>query len=360
LVRWFCVLGVALLAGSLVGARFIFSGNGSGTESKEASGPVPVVAMGYVDTLRGVLNLAPPFAGRVVKSCEEGAAIEEGATLIELDSESAQDQLRAAEADLQASELAAKIAKDMADQYGFQIGQQEEAVNAARSKQMGASERYKRAKELLAANQIKEADANVARADLEAQEAGVKAEQRKLEGMKRIDPQLAVQRAEKDFDAKRAIRDRARKFVDDHILKAPVKGTVLRAMVNKGDMYLPDMRTPAVFFCPSDARIIRAEVDQEFASRVKTGQRVCITDDSNSQGRWTGVVGRVGDWFTQRRVVLPEPVTLHDVRTLECIIEKIEPVADTPAADRKDFPLRINQRMRVTIHPEGSSDDECK
>jgi hypothetical protein len=54
---------------------------------------------------------------------------------------------------------------------------------------------------------------------------------------------------------------------------------------------------------------------------------------------WHGRVIRVSDWYTHRRSILQEPFQLNDVRTLECLI----------ALDRGQQPLRIGQRVRVTI-----------
>ena len=62
-------------------------------------------------------------------------------------------------------------------------------------------------------------------------------------------------------------------------------------------------------------------MEQEFAGRVAVGQTATIQDDTTTTTTWHGKVIRVSDWYTQRRTILPEPIQLHDIRTLECIVE---------------------------------------
>jgi len=92
-------------------------------------------------------------------------------------------------------------------------------------------------------------------------------------------------------------------------------------------------------FCPDSPRIIRAEVEQEFADGVAENQVAKIHDASSGDLRWTGKVIRIGGWYTHRRSIIQEPLQFNDVRTLECII----------AVDPKGPPLRIGQRVRVML-----------
>jgi multidrug resistance efflux pump len=297
------------------------------------------------------------LAGRVVWAIDESDAIVPvGTELIKFDAGSAEDQLKAAEANFQGAKISLEGAKEKAEQYETEKKQQQEAVKAAEAKLRAGKTRYEELKRLQEKGTGgNKAEVSAVAEEIKAGEAQVAAEKLKLEGLELINPQLLVQRAEKEVDARQALRDLANKQVQEHILKAPTEGRVLRVLVNSGDMFTPDMRMPAVLFAPAGEPVIRVEVEQEFASRVRKGQRVCIQDDSNGQGRWTGVVTRIGDWYAPRRNILPEPTQQHDVRTLECIVEHIKPVADT-----SNMPLRINQRMRVTIYPEGTEPDDCK
>jgi hypothetical protein len=117
---------------------------------------------------------------------------------------------------------------------------------------------------------------------------------------------------------------------------------VLRVSVTEGDVLGPNPREPAVMFCPEGLRILRAEVEQEFAGRnhLWLNQTAVIRDDSTNSPLMTGKVTRISDWFSHRRSMVQEPLQFNDVRTVECII----------TLDSSDkTPLRVGQRVRVTF-----------
>jgi multidrug resistance efflux pump len=163
----------------------------------------------------------------------------------------------------------------------------------------------------------------------------------KLTELELNDPEAGVKRARAELDARQAQVDEARTALEEYALKAPADGTVLRVLVSPGDVQGVQPKQPAVLFCPDGRRIIRAEAEQEFARDVAIGQAASIRDDSSGDGNWAGHVTRISPWYTQRRSVIPEPLQFNDARTLECIIE-----LDSPPA-----PLRIGQRVRVTLRP---------
>src|SRR5262249_4777933 len=163
-----------------------------------------------------------------------------------------------------------------------------------------------------------------------------KAEQAKLEMLRLHDPEQDVTRAEQDVRAKQAQLEKAQRVLDECALLAPTDGAVLRVLATKGDVVGPPSPKPALLFCPAKPRIVRAEVEQEFAGRVSPGQRVTVRDDAATESpTWTGKVTRTADWFMQRRTILPDTMPLLDVRTLECVIE----------LDPGQRPPRIGQRV---------------
>src|SRR5262249_39765863 len=137
--------------------------------------------------------------------------------------------------------------------------------------------------------------------------------------------------------------ERAELALDECLLKAPADGTILRVLVRQGEVLAAQAKSPAIQFCPKGPLIIRAEVLQEWASKVEPGQFASIEDDTHHGARWTGKVISVSDWFTHRRSILPEPYQFNDVRTLECLV----------SIDAGGPPLRIGQRVRVTIKQGG-------
>jgi multidrug resistance efflux pump len=170
-------------------------------------------------------------------------------------------------------------------------------------------------------------------------EAAVVLEQKKLAALELEDPDLDVRHAQAEVETMRARLRQAERTLEEHTLKAPEAGNVLRIFVTVGQLLSAEPSKTSVEFCPDRPRIIRAEIDQAFASRVNVGQPAGIEDDYAAGKTWRGRVARVSDWYTQRRQVGEEHLQLKDVRTLECII----------SLDAGQQPLRIGQRVRVTI-----------
>src|SRR5205807_6083648 len=121
--------------------------------------------------------------------------------------------------------------------------------------------------------------------------------------------------------------------------KAPNEGIVHRLTAGVPDTPSSMTKEPTIQSLPEGPRIIRAEVEQEFANRVEVGQSAEVQDDSKAGPTWHGKVVRMSDWNTHRRSIVQEPLQFNDVRTLECIIQ-LDPHPQTP---------RIGQRVRVML-----------
>jgi multidrug resistance efflux pump len=340
-------VGIALLTVSLAGV-----GWGLHLAASDGSAPAPpanparkAVGFGHVDVQGGVIPLYPLQPGRVVKlEVRENQEVKAFAPLFRLDDTVEQELVAEAEAGLTAAEAQLKQANLLPQQHAKQIeGQQ--AVIAAKEHELEVV-RLKRDqahkmkdKELVRDEVVKMADEAVM-----GLEEVLKGEKAKLDGLKTIDPTVAIIRAEQDVKVHKSSLKKARFGLSERTLKAPCDGTVLRLLVNEGETLGPNPHQPALYFCPKKPRIVRAEVEQEFAGGVALYQAASIQDDTRSGPTWTGKVVQVSDWFTKRRSIWLEPLQFNDVRTLECIIE-LDP--GTPQ-------LRIGQRVRVILDGPGN------
>lgn len=356
----FWAVVILLLAAVSVGAGFAFTnaGDAGGNKSAGPGNTHVVVCVGHVDTRKGTQLLLPAQSGRVVRVLvNDNDEVEEGAVLLELEDDLYRAEERAARADLEAAEgmlrtaekfqgvkpagaalVPGPVSSFLKSDSSFARTQQLAAIEGARIQLANAQRLLQKAedlrkKELAGDNDVKNAEDNV-----KGKEIILKAEEAKLE---ELDTKLgsAVVAATKAVDGKRAQLEKAKLAVKECKLFAPCKGKVLRVTVNTGDLVGPQAKERVVVFCPSGPRIVRAEVEQEFVAGIAKGMVATFQDDSTAEGNWHGKVVDISDWFSLRRSVLPEPTQFHDVRTVECIIE-IDP--DQP-------PLRINQRVRVTI-----------
>ena len=177
---------------------------------------------------------------------------------------------------------------------------------------------------------------------MKALESAVEGETTKLNGLEAVDPYIGVTLAMNDLNARKARLSKAEYALKETTLVAPFKGSVLRINTSVGETLGPNPKLPAIMFCPSTKRIVRAEVEQEFAGKISLNQLALMQDDcSTSTQTWRGKVVRISDWYTHRRSILLEPLQFNDVRTLECIID----------LDPGQPILRIGQRVRVQLVP---------
>jgi multidrug resistance efflux pump len=360
---FFLYAGVVASIGLLVGWTFVpriqFSEKtyspGEEPGTTQPSRPL-VVCYGYADLEGGVTSLHPIQSGRVAEvSVKENDTVAKGAVLLRLDDRAAQFRVAEARAVLDQALAQLDRMKKKPQEHRSRISQQQAAIKVARARIAGAQH-------VLAARktQQKTESAGRFRPDpILVEEIGssvervrefeetYKLEQEKLRGLEARDLRADIDHARAEVATMRARLLQAEQVLEEHVLRAPQAGKVLRVFVAPGELLSPQPKKPAIQFCPDCPRIIRAEVEQVFALRVEVGQPALVGDDSRSGKTWRGHVLRISDWYTQRRLVAEEQLQLKDVRTLECLI----------ALDSRQAPLRIGQRVRVSISeaaaPEG-------
>ena len=344
MLAWLFGAGMVLLAYSTTVALLTTQSH-SRADSMSATGTrtsMHPVAVAFVDVEDGVTALHPVPQGRVVAVyAKEGVEVKEGTPLMEVDSTLAKAIEAEAEIALESSKTRLKQAQRLFEQHDSQVEAQKAAIERARLKKAGAQIQAKKAerfhKDRLGG--VSKEDVDAAKELVREAEAGVRAEEAKLKAIEALKPDMAVDLAKLDVKAKEKQLDKAKYGVKECTVFAPKKGTLLRRLVNVGEVLGPNPKHPALLFCPAGERIVRAEVEQEFANRISVGQKARIEDDATGGGEWSGTVSHVSDWYTQRRSVLLEPLQFNDVRTLEVIIR----------LEKGKNPLRIGQRVRVTL-----------
>ncbi len=301
---------------------------------------VTVACFGHVDVKHGVTSLYPTQPGRVAEVLvEENQAVEAGAVLLRLEDTTAGLRVQEAEADLKAARIQLVEVRKRPRQHQSRLAQMRAAIDALNNRLAAAQSVRDGKAELYARQLLRKTDLDVSSDQVKEVEALWQAERAKLEELKLLDPAADVGRAEEEVKARQARLEQAQEGLKECGLRAPTDGKVLRVLVGRGEMLGAAPKQAAILFCPDGPRIIRAEVEQEFASHVQISQQASIRDDSSEPTVWRGRVIALSDWYTQRRSVLQEPLQVNDVRTLECLI----------ALDPGQPPLRIGQRVRVLI-----------
>jgi HlyD family secretion protein len=335
--------GVLLLTSFLVAAVALRShaSDHDALSHPTSSTPIRPVAIGHVDVEGGVTPLYPVQPGRVVHiDAQEGQHVSAGAPLFRLDDTLALLQVREAQAALDVAKTQEKNAATLAEQHRQKVDAQRQVVVAAKTDVDLARVQADKARRRYQ-NGTGGSKEDVETADLMVKkaEAAVKGEEAKLAALEAIKPEIAVEMAHKDVVVKQAQLDKALQGVKECTVSAPTAGTPLRILISAGETLSSSPRQPAMYFCADGPRIVRAEFEQEFADGVQMGRSVKIEDDSTGHGKWQGKIQRIGDWYTQRRSILLEPLQFNDVRTLEAIV----------TIDPGERPLRIGQRVRVLL-----------
>jgi multidrug resistance efflux pump len=302
---------------------------------------VEVVGFGHVDIEEGTTPLVAPTIGQVAEVLvREGQSVKAGEPMIRLDDKDAKAQLAQAESVVQEAGVRLEQARRGYADHSSRVRQQTESVTICKNRIDQQQSRVQRLAKLSADSALPEESYQTELDKLEELKAAFRVEELKLEQLQLEKPEEKVSLAAAQVSAAQAKKAMAEDHLAHHTLLAPEDGLILRVYVNKGQTVGAGSTAPALWFCADRPRIVRCEIEQEFATRVSTGMRAEILDDNAvDRPRWTGSVLKIGDWIAPRRSMLDEPFQKNDVRTLECII-RIDPGQP---------PLRIGQRMRVEL-----------
>ena len=302
--------------------------------------PTSLVCSGHIDSRHGMLILQPARAGRVVQVlAREKQSVRKDAPLLQLDDRSAKLREQEATLAVQAAEVQLSKAKGGLIQYQAKRAEAEAAIDAARIKLRGAEQSLSAAEKLLKSGSGEPGWVDTARDQRDAANSLVKIEQNKLAELKAVDPDLDVKLAQLQLERGQVQLRRARQELEEHVLKAPADGTVLRVQAQEGDLAGPTSPRSAVWLAPAGAWIVRAEVSQEFAGSVREGLQVRVEDEASSGVLAKGRIAGVSDWFLPRRQFNPLPTSVNTGLTLEYVID----------LDEGHAQLRLGQRVRVRV-----------
>ncbi|MCZ2340245.1 MAG: biotin/lipoyl-binding protein [Bacteroidales bacterium] len=337
----FAVVGMLLLVGSVAGTGWWMT---RPTPLPDVPLPDPslmdVVCTGRVDAAETVIPLVPVQAGRVVTvAVADGEMVKKGAILLRTDDTAARSQLTQAEAALEIARVDLHSAEQDARRYPDQLAARDQLL-------MAAVARVEAARSLLQQRQEQSAVTPLGKAELAAIQARIKelvaleaAERGQVADLRQLDPEWKVRVARARLQAAEADLALAQQAVRETVVMAPTDGTILRVQAAVGGMVSPASPIPPIVFAPAGPYVIRAEVEQEFLSRVRVGMKTQIQDESRSDGPiWNGRVSGLAPWVAQKRSFLLDPGEINDVRTVECVIE-----LESPSG------LWIGQRVRVRM-----------
>ncbi len=358
------ITGLILLGITLIGAGWAFNASpASGSKPNKEPQPISVVMFGKVDGEHGTMPVIPSQTGEVIAIREEREIVKEGDWLLKLDPTLAKLRLAEAELDLKSAEALLTKAEQGPKLLASKKLQQTEGIAAA------IKEKAK-AKGELEFNLKKAADLNFKidpnlkgslEADLDRLDAKLKVEQERLKeiDLMEIGVEADILRAKQEIESKKLQKEKAQYGLDKCEVKAPNRGMVLQVGVRQGYLITGQERFPPMQFLPLPKKakdsdemtiFVKAEIIQEWASRIKKGMKVEVQDDTYQGDKYEGIITRISPWMGQKRQIIMEPFMTNDQNTLECTVELTTRIkSDGSRTPLSTDDLLIGQRVRVIV-----------
>ncbi len=360
-------VGLALGIGSLIGARQLTSAGGSASAKPDIA-PAPRVVGGPV--VLGLVDTDPPpvayglppvlQSGTVTKvHVKDGDEVQTGKELYEFDATTQKADVKLAGTAVDYAKTKVKEAETGRTQHAESLKVAELMVKGAEQKVDVTAEGYRLANSSLEryyrTEKIPEADwaerkksesalyqANAAWIAATSELSIAKAKNNQL---KTADPEIKVDEAKAAVEQANAQLAKAQAVVDLCVVRAKLPGTIEQVSIGAGSTIGVGTRAPALWLIPAGTRVVRAEVEADFAHRVGPdiqGKTVTISDHTDAKLTYTGVVRRIPPVFMLKRGNA-ENFPGSDTRVLEAVID----VSDPAPAGKP--PLRVGQRVRVNL-----------
>ncbi len=362
------VLGVVLVLGSLLGGRALTAGHGQSGEPKTAnpvgtaksSGPI---VLGTVDSDPSpVPYLLPPVlpSGTVENVFVKGGQeVKANDPLYKFDTSLQERDLDKAKAAVAVAQTKVEEAQEGVKRHAKEVEVMKETVAAAEQKEKWQGALYNLVEsnlkshyktlgvpesewptKLLTEDRLYTVQVAYAGAKID-----VKTIKAKLAQMEAANQEVMVKQAEAGVKLAEAEMKKAENVVDLCTVRAKSAGTIERVTIGFGTTLGISSREPALWLIPAGPRIVRAEVEAEFAHRVGReieGKEVTVYDNSDPRLTYKGKVLYVGGTFLPKRAAGANLLG-NDTSVLEAVIE----VADSAPAGKP--PLRVGQRVRVSL-----------
>ena len=314
---------------AFVGAVLLAASVWLGTRPAQNGGPLTLT--GNVEVRQ--VNIAFKVAGRIAKLLfDEGARVDEGQTLAELDKVYFNESL--AQLRAQRDQMTANLAKIEAGNRPEEIAQAEAAVAEREATVLNAQQTLDRAEQLLktsAGTRKAYDDAIAAKRQGEAQLNSARQALRLMQiGSRKEDVDAAkAQLADKEA----AVAMSARQLADAE-LKAPSRGVVLSrvreagAIVNAGEpVFVLSLTTPVW---------VRTYVTEVDLNRVAPGMEVDVTTDGPNL---KPIKGRIG-FISPTAEFTPKTVETRELRT--ALVYRLRIVVDDPDGGlRQGMPVDV-------------------
>ena len=349
------VIGLAILTASLLGANHIMNAPREGDPPKVGAPALDRGANRTPTRTGGVsctgsfvpenerIPLAPSAMGEVLKVfVKDDQKVKKGDSLLQLDDRLAKSKLARADAGVRGADGLVREAKVALLRYELEVEGQKEVISAKQYELAAAQKRLAKAENLVKGGVVTTTeDVDSGKLLIKALEAGIRGEQIKLKAIEISKPDNKLSQAEANLEAAKSQQDEAKMGVEACLMTAPDDGTIMKVSVGVGAKFGPHIQQPAFWFYTGKLSI-RAQVEQDYANRIKEGQTATVYEIGPGKGKsWTGKVTNVASSFQPKRdpTAIPDLFQQSQESVLECRITLDE---------GQELP-RQNQKVRIHI-----------
>ena len=370
-------IAIGLLLFTLLGANRLLQtddpskgadGNAKAGKANHAPTSGGVTVLGTVSSDPPETPVGPPaIAGMLTVErmlVTEGQTVNAGDPLVQFDDvlvrekvKQAQAELEAAREDLVKAETQKKVQPIQIELLDLQVKTGEASAKDADDQLTTGKQLFDRTLNLVNALVQPYTDAQKAQQRSENLElrraatlvnelkAKVEGDRKKLQMLRLVDPDSDVRAASQKIIGLTAKVAEAQNAINACVLRAKTAGVIEQIHAAPGMTFGPSTRTPVLWLLPSGKRVVRAEVEAEFAYKLadKEGRKVTIYDSSNFTLVYEGTLRRISTGYLPKRSQV-DSLTVNPTKVLECTIEVTDP---TPPGKP---PLRIGQPVRVSFH----------
>ena len=304
------------------------AGCGNGNEKNTIS------ASGNIEATNAVVSSR--VTGQVIAiKYDEGARVNEGDTVMIIDHDNLEIQLKQAIAAENVANAQLKLLQEGARSEDIQ--QAENAVKQSKINMELAERDFNRMKQLYASNTITKKQFDDTQAKYELTQAQYNSAQENLKKMKNFARPEEIKQAMANLSRQKAAVDLLKKNISDSYVVSPITGFIVQKYVEKGET----VAMLSSLFKVSELRTVKLViyVSEENLGRVKLGQKADVSNDTYKNKDYKGTV----IYISPEAEFTPKNIQTKDERTKLVYAVKIE-------IKNPDFELKPGMPADAVIH----------
>ena len=318
-----------------------------------------LTASGYV-VAHHKIAVGAKVMGRVAWiGVEKGDRVQQGQVLVRLEDQEFRAQVDQAKANLAA--VQARLDQLKAGSRPQEKLKDKAAVMQAEANLKNAEAEYERAAQLYPAGIISKAELDRATAQRDAARAALESA-RQSSTMTEIGPRAEeIRGAAAQVKQMQAALDYANTQLVSTEIKAPVTGTVLQRIVERGEMVTPSAmgesgaRTSVVSLADLNDLQIELDISQQDFARLKMGQRAEVIPEAFPNLKYTGFIAEIAPEANRAKATVQVKVKVEnpDEQLLPEMNARVNFLDDSTRTDSKPV-ARVLAPKAAVVHRDGS------